>query len=457
MDTETPEVTPILKVAWTREAQLNAIASKRSKDHLRIRRWIAILGVLATLFAIMTQWIQNTTFISQKMPLLSLGAQGLFIATPLLASTLAAIASKKYSNGDWLVTRAGAEEIKKEIYFYRTVLQKDENRRRYLEDRLARIQRQIHRALNNEFSFQDYKGPVPSSYKDGDPNSDPGYADLSGDEYFRYRLENQLNWHNRKINQFKKERDKLTVLILVIGALGSVIATLGAANSNLSSLSIWVALTASITAGLIGWQELRNIDVIVRNYSKVVLELTILKDHWLNLSTNERTATEFYKLVRDCEEVLWAQNTEYIKSMQEALRDHSFEEDANLVNNIVTKLDQQAQQTKQAMADHVDQVAGKILEEGGQRVEQTFQTTANTLADEFMSEVVQKELDSMSQAVTQAAGNLIERASAGTSSLNSILPHIAQAHSDVEVGRDTSKEELNQILASLPKTGELKG
>jgi uncharacterized membrane protein YbhN (UPF0104 family) len=454
MDTETAEVTPILKVAWTRVAQLDAIASRRSKGHLSIRRWIATLGVLATLFAILTQLL-DTTGIKQRYPLFSVLAQILFIAIPFLASTLAALASKKYSNGDWLVTRAGAEEVKKEIYFYRTVLQKDETRRRYLEDRLARIQRQIHRALNGEFSFDDYKvsgAAVPKVYG---PDDDPGYGDLTGDEYMKYRLENQLNWHNKKINKFKIERDRLIISILVIGALGSIIAALGASVGG--SLSIWVALTASITAALIGWQELRNIDVIVRNYSKVVLELTILRDHWLNLTDTERTATEFYKLVRDCEEVLWAQNTEYIKSMQEALREHSFEEDANLVNNIVAKLNETAQQTKQGMADHVESITGKVLEDTSQRVEQTFQTTLTTLADDFMSDLVQKELEAMSQAVTEVAGNMIERASTETSSFIASLTQIAQDYAHVDVSRDTSKEELNQILARYPTTGELKG
>jgi hypothetical protein len=455
MDTETAEVTPILKVAWTRVAQLDAIASRRSKGHLSIRKWIAMLGILATLFAILTQLL-NTSRVKQDYPTLSLLAQIIFIAIPFAASTLAALASKKYSNGDWLVTRAGAEEIKKEIYFYRTVLQKDGTRRRYLEDRLARIQRQIHRALNGEFSYDDYKvsGPVVPNARD--PEGDPGYADLTGDEYMKYRLENQLNWHNKKINIFKVERDRLMISILIVGALGSIIAALGASVGG-GNLSIWVALTASITSALIGWQELRNIDVIVRNYSKVVLELTILRDHWLNLGTAEQTATEFYKLVRDCEEVLWAQNTEYIKSMQEALREHSFEEDANLVNNIVAKLNESAQQTKQAMVDHVESVTGKVLDDTGQKVEQTFQTTLTTLADDFMSDLVQKELDSMSQAVTEVAGSMIERASTETSSFVSSLSQIAQDYAHVDVGRDTTKEELNQILARYPKTGELKG
>ena len=68
MDTQTAEVTPILKVAWTRVAQLDAIASRRSKGHLTIRRWITVLGVLATLFAILTQLLDRTRF-KEEYPL----------------------------------------------------------------------------------------------------------------------------------------------------------------------------------------------------------------------------------------------------------------------------------------------------------------------------------------------------------------------------------------------------
>ena len=59
------------------------------------------------------------------------------------------------------------------------------------------------------------------------------------------------------------------------------------------------------------------------------------------------------------------------------------------------------------MADHVDQITGKVLEETGQKVEQTFQATMTTLADDFMSDVVQKELEAMRQAVAGDTPSLI--------------------------------------------------
>lgn len=455
METETPKTAPILNIAWMRVANLDSISKKRSAAHYRTRRWISILAVLATLFAILTE-----TFFTDTPSLLGLIVKVLFIATPAAASALAAFANKKFSNGDWLITRAGAEEIQKEIYFYRTILQKKKSRRSYLEKRLEEIQRQIYRGLNGEFSFEPYKGQIPPNYYPDDPNSDPGFADLTGEEYFRYRLEDQLRWHNKKINEHKVERDRLIVFILLTGALGTILAALGAAGGALSVLSIWVAFTASITAALIGWQELRNIDVIVRNYSKVVMELTVLYDHWINLEPEERTAVEFYKMVRRCEDVLWAQNTEYIKSMQEALRDSSLEEEASLVNRVIKESVETAERSQQALRDNLLGFAEETLQEAEQKVDETFKAVLGSLAEEASSEIVQQELEAMSKAVVETAENVHRTASLvmeRASSFKTSLEQIAEEFADIEIGKDTPKEELNAILARYPKTNDVKG
>jgi hypothetical protein len=442
METEAPKTAPILNIAWNRVANLDAMSKKRSAAHYRTRRWITTLGVMATLFAILTD-----TFFVDQASLLGVITKALFVATPALASALAAFATKKFSNGDWLITRAAAEEIQKEIYFYRTILQKKKSRRSYLEKRLEEIQRQIYRGLNGEFSFETYNGPIPPNYYPDDPSSDPGFADLTGEEYFKYRLENQLAWHNKEINEYKAERDRLTILILVAGLLGTIFAAWG------QGLSLWVAFTASITGALIGWQELRNIDVIIRNYSKVVMELTVLYDHWTNLEPEERTTVEFNRMVRGCEDVLWAQNTEYIKSMQEALRDNNLEEEASLVNRVMRESVETADRMQQTMRENLLGAAEEVLQEAEQKVDETFKAVLGSLAEEASSEIVQKELEAMSKAVVETAESVMERASAFKSSLE----QIAEEFAHIEIGRDTSKEELNAILARYPKTNDVKG
>ena len=457
METETPKNTPILNIAWTRFAHLDASSKRGTKLHRNIRRWIATLGVLAILFAILSQifprqgpglvkipGVEEVSAAGEVSPLIGLSIRILLVTIPIVASALAAIATRGFSNGDWLITRAGAEEIQKEIYFYRTILQKKKSRRAYLEKRLTEIQRQVYRGMNGEFSFEPYNGSVPPNYSPGDPASDPGFHDLTGEEYFKYRLEYQLAWHNRKVNQYKAERFRLQLYIVIFGAAGALLAAFDATT-------IWVALTAALTAAFVGWQELRNLDSIIKNYSKVVMELTILYDHWHNLEMEERTDTEFYKMVRGCEDVLWVQNAEYIKSMQEALKDSDLEEEASLINRVIKESVESDARVKQEMRASVVELTHDTLLDAEETIEETFKAALGSLAEEATSEIVQKELEAMREAAVEMAENVMEKVSSLTSSLAEIAKEYAH------VGRDTGKEELNDILSRFPKTTDVKG
>jgi hypothetical protein len=445
MEIEAPKPTPILMTAWSKYAHLNAASVRRSGANFRFRYWIIVLGVLATLFAILTQIFFSAPDADKTAP--GLIVKIMFVTTPILASVLAAFTAKFYANGNWLILRSAAEEIKKEIYIYRSIMQKKAQRRSILEKRLEQIQRGLFRSLAADFSFEKYDGPIPPSYKPDDPDSDPGFSDLTGDEYFRYRLKNQLDWHNRKINQYKYERRSMTIYILAAGGLGSVFAAWG------GGLSLWVALTSSITAALIGWQELRRVDTIIRNYSRVVVELTILSDHWLNLEQEERTPAEFYKMVRDTEEVLWSQNVQYTRFMQEALQESDLNKESALINRVINESLNSAERTKQAMTDEIVEFTKETLQENEQIIEETLSEALGSLAEEASSELVQKELEAMRKAVTGMAENAVEKVSTVSISLADSIKGLV--HGDI--GRDTPSEELNTVLASLPTTNDVKG
>ncbi len=442
LESETLKNAPILEIAWTRYAQLDASSLRRTRAHKRVRVWIAILGVLATLFAIVyATWFRDV----QSVPALII--KFFFVMFPLVASALAAFGSRNFSSGDWLITRAAAEEYLKEIYFYRTILRGKEKRREYLEKRINEIQRQLFRGLGGEFAFRPYRGPIPPYYKP-EYGNDPGFSDLNGEEYFKYRLEDQLRWHIKEVNEYKGERAILTVAVISIGVLGAAFAAWG------GILSIWVAFTASIAAAIVGWQQLRNVDAVIKNYSKVILELTSVYDHWCNLEPEERTDAEFFKMVRGCEEVLWAQNTEYIKTMQEALKESDLEKEASLVNRVIKESVESAERSKEMMHETLAEATHEVLVQAEEKVEEMFKAAVGSLVEDASSELVQQELEAMSKSVTETIENVKERGSRLTSS----LAKIAQEFAHVDIGRDTSKEELNAILARYPKTtDEVKG
>lgn len=432
---------PILDIAWMRYAQLDQAAEKLENPHYKLRRWIAILGVLATLLAVLVQTYPEN-FPAVGLFILKV----LLIFAPLLASAFAAFYNDFYGNGSWLVMRAGAEEIKKEIYNFRTVLKNDPRRRTWLETRLAEIQRQVYRGLGGEMVLEPYKGEIPPYYDPSNPESDPGFHDLTGEEYFTYRLQDQLAWHIRKNGKIRTERLRMKIAIIVAGVAGSALAALG------GTLAIWVAVTASIAAALLGWSELRNLDATLKNYSKVILELTLVFDHWQNLESEERIPKEFFKMVKETEKVLWDQNVEYIRSMQEALADADLDE-AELIDEVLNKAVATDKRMKRKMRESIVSHTDKTLREAEETVTETFEEALGTIAEEASSDLVQQELAAMREAAEQTVQNIVNRAS----KVRAALDEIKAEFGDTDFNAETPASELHAMMERLPKTGELKG
>jgi hypothetical protein len=312
---------PILEVAWTRYAEYDAAAQKRKNRHYSLRKWVAYISVLATVFAILS------VVFPQYFP--TLGDQWqdviryILIVLPILSATLAAFTSKFYPGTDWLVLRAGAEQIMREIYLFRTTMkQKTDKQRLDFETRLKEIQAQVYTGLNGEMVLDPYTGPLPPVHDNGRPRTDEGFEDLSAATYYKLRVEDQLKWHRGRVNRMHVKRVMWQVGILFMGAVGSFLAAVG------GELAIWVALATAITTAMIGWQEIQNLDMTVRNYSKVILDLNSIATHWQQLDDNDRAKKkEFHAMVNETESVLWNQNLEYIKAMQEAYENAKDEEE----------------------------------------------------------------------------------------------------------------------------------
>jgi len=299
--------------------------------------------------------------------------------------------------------------------------------------------------MNGKFLLKPFKGDLPPAPRFSYEGADPGFHDLTGDEYFNYRLNNELNWHIKRVNEKQKQRVRLQVAILLSGAAGAILAALG--------FNIWVALTASLTTTLLGWQELKNLDLIVRNYSKVVLELSIVADHWKHLEPPQKTQSEFYKMVNFTEDLLWSRNVEYIKAMQEALKESGLSKEASLINNIIEEQVAADNQLKQNMQDSILGKTKSALDESVNSLTEGFNEALNSLAEEASSDLVQAELKAMKEAVHDLVEDFMEK----VGGLSSVIKSIGRDYEGVDISSNTPKGVLNDMLARYPKTGELKG
>lgn len=299
--------TAALQIAWQHYDELDANAIAAQSRHINLRRWVIILSVVATLLAITSELVRDTAALP---PAALITLRVLLILVPITGSAILAFANRFQQGERWLALRAGAEEIKKEIYLYRTLLQGRADRHHWLTGRVADIQRQVLESAGGELILT----PPPQAPQNG-PNGryQERFADLLPHTYLQQRLEDQLHWHEGKISRLARQRTGLQALIFFFGGLGSLLAALGGV------FQVWVALTASLAAAFTAWMELRQHDTVIANYSQVILELKIIRDHWYSLSPEEQTGDEFFKLVIATERVLWSQHNRFISEMRRAV------------------------------------------------------------------------------------------------------------------------------------------
>ena len=139
--------------------------------------------------------------------------------------------------------------------------------------------------------------------------------------------------------------------------------------------------------------------------------------------------------------------------MQDAIREADLEKDAAFINQVIKESADSAERAKEKMHENIIETHRGFLAETEQAFDNTAQSVLGTLADEASSEIVQKELEAMGQAISESIENVMDRASSFVSSIT----QIKEDHAHVEITKDTTVEELNTILAKYPKTNEVKG
>ncbi|HEY9668310.1 MAG TPA: SLATT domain-containing protein, partial [Coleofasciculaceae cyanobacterium] len=355
-----------LETAWQRYAQLEANASAASRQYLRLRGWALVLSVVATLLAILTSGSdRNASPLGEVL-------RACLILVPIASAVLLIFANKLQQGQYWQVLKTGAEEIKKEIYLYRTLLQGQPTRHQWLSERVTTIQRQVLERVGGNLALTPYTGNIPPDNALEAQNGDPGFSNLVADDYLHYRLESQLQEYSQKIANLYTTRTRLQIGIFALVGLSAFVAGLG------GSVAVWVALTTSIGMALTIWLDVSRLDTLVNNYNQLILELNLIRDRWQSLSSEERTGEEFFKLVIATEKVLWSQHNQHITQMRQAVTDlHAETSDllTEVLNSpipstiypVLLPEKQTAVETLLAEAENVPEKAAQIAQEAQQK------------------------------------------------------------------------------------------
>lgn len=301
-----------LEEAWRRFAIYDHNANRLQRGFLRLRIAAAVLGVVATVAAVLYSFVTEESVPELDdwrfyLRLVVLGA-------PVAVSVLVAMTARAGGGSAWVMVRGAAEALKREIYRYRTYVgpyRFGRQDRRHELQLAGRIESLSRRLAESEIVLEPYTADrLPPL--NAVPEADDGFSDLSAERYIELRLRDQLGYFQRKSAQLVKQQRRLQWLVAGLGGAGTLLAAIG--------LEIWVPVAISLGGALGGYLELRNTDSMLANYTRNTVELENLITWWKTLTLEEKADPDVREeLVMRTETVLQSENVKWQAQMQESL------------------------------------------------------------------------------------------------------------------------------------------
>ncbi|HSU49384.1 MAG TPA: DUF4231 domain-containing protein [Segetibacter sp.] len=323
-------VDKVLMQAWETFAMYDQNANEQQKFFGRLQMVILLLGVVGTALIIIQQiWgpkddAASTNLMSATDLWKGKGAKPSYfywwllhnslIIMPILLSVLVTAAARFKQGSKWLLLRAAAESIKREIYRYRTrSMYYKELAEQQLALKIEDITRRTMRTEVNTSSLKPYdvnKGLPPRM--DAAKGQDDGISYLVPDRYIELRLDDQLNFFKTKAVKLEKQLKLLYWSTFLVGGLGSYLAAI--------NMQVWVALTTTVVAAFGTYLGYRQVENTLIKYNQAATDLANVKAWWNALGAEDQSlSANIDSLVSHTEQVLQTELDGWIQQMQNSL------------------------------------------------------------------------------------------------------------------------------------------
>lgn len=315
----------LLRRVWHRFATYDAAAERYQAGFARSQLWILLLGVLAVALAL----IQTQIFGTEQPAGASWEYDALryaIIAVPILISILVAAANRFKAGNKWILLRAAAEAIKREIFRYRTragiyseterakaskQADADVTRDARLAERVKAITGQLMKTTVNEAALRPYEGQIPPEMY-GAAGQDDGVSDLTPARYIAIRVQDQLSFFKNKTGTLERWHKRFQWSIFIVGGIGTLLAAIG--------LELWVALTTAVAGAFAIYVEYRQTEYTLTKYNQTATDLENILDWWMGLTPAEQAyAHNQSLLVEQAEKALENELSGWVQQMQDTL------------------------------------------------------------------------------------------------------------------------------------------
>jgi len=238
--------------------------------------------------------------------------QWVIVAIPIIITFLIGIL-KQFSHGQkWISLRSSAENLKSEIFRYRTKtgIYSDKDRETQMAGKVQELNNHLMQTEVKLSALKNYTGSLPPQYSTA--GNDNGFTMLSPERYLNLRLEDQLSYYQRKTAQLDRQLSYLQWGIYGLGGVGTLLAA--------RHFELWIALTTGLVAALTTYLGYQQVEERLQKYNQTSINLTNILNWWNALSASEQVKPEnIDQLISDTETALGNEFNEWTKQMQETM------------------------------------------------------------------------------------------------------------------------------------------
>ena len=299
--------------AWNRYDVLDQAAIRKQVLFKNWQRAILGLGIIATLLAIARSGSALPLRIKQLFPAqFASGFQTLthvlIVLTPITISILVAANSRFRQGNKWILLRASAEAIKREIFRYRM------RAGAYSNGQCLQVSRESKLAAKlTDISSALVQSEVNQTSLPAVVETDPKCLTfLSPDDYLNERINDQTSYYVRKTASLSKRLQAVQVWIYIVGGAGTALAAFHG--------DVWVALTTAIAAMLTTRLETDQVEHTLIQYNQALTGLRNIASWWKALSQWEKgRRRNIDLLVEQTETTFEGELAGWVQQMQSAL------------------------------------------------------------------------------------------------------------------------------------------
>ncbi len=239
--------------------------------------------------------------------------QWVIVAIPIIITLLVGI-SNHFSNGQkWIWLRSSAENLKSEIFRYRTKTggyHNDKARETKIAEKVKELNNHLMQTEVKMSALKNYVGNLPPQYSVAE--NDDGFTMLSPERYIKMRLEDQLSYYQNKTSQLERKWSYLQWGIYGLGGVGTLLAARG--------FELWIALTTGLVAALTTYLGYQQVEERLTKYNQASVNLTNILNWWTALSSSDQMKqNNIDKLIECTETALGSEFNEWVKQMQETM------------------------------------------------------------------------------------------------------------------------------------------